>query len=297
MVDDRFVNRLGKYVEYITVCPEEQIGLGIPRDPIRIGKGEDGVRMIQPATGRDLTDEMARFTDEFLGGVDEADGFIMKNRSPSCGINDVKIYHRLDGTAGAERGKGFFGGSIREYFPGAAVEDEGRLKNFTIREHFLIKLFANARFREISEGKRMKDLTDFHASHKYLFLAYNEKAMRECGSIAANHQELPPEEVFRLYREKMAEILSERARYTSIINTLHHMFGGVSDQLSGDEKEFFLNSVEEYRDERIPLSAVTRLLQSYVIRFDNEYLKGQVFLDPYPDTLTAITDSGKGRSL
>ncbi|MDZ7860038.1 MAG: DUF523 and DUF1722 domain-containing protein [Candidatus Krumholzibacteriota bacterium] len=295
-IPDRFVERLGDYVDYITVCPEEEIDLGTPRDPVRIGRRGDEIRMVQPASGADYTDKMLNFVSTFLDGVESADGFLMKNRSPSCGINDVKIYQNLDKPTGAQRGKGLFGGSIADYFPEAAIEDEGRLRNFSIREHFLTKLFANTRFRKISNGVRMKDLVDFHSSHKYLFMAYNETAMRECGKIVANYEHFPAEEVFRLYREKMRDIFVERAKYTSIINTLYHIFGGVSDNLSGEEKKFFLDSAEQYRDERIPLSAILQLLKSYVIRFDNEYLKRQVFLNPYPEKLVEISDSGKGRS-
>lgn len=296
IIHDRFIEKLGEHVEFITVCPEEAIGLGTPRDPVRIGQSGEDVRMVQLATGKDFTGKMVDFAESFLKSIDHADGFIMKNRSPSCGINDVKIYHHLDEPTGSERGKGMFGGRLAEYFPGAAIEDEGRLKSFSIREQFLTTLFANARFREIRGEKKMKDLVDFHSSHKYVFLSYNEKAMRECGRIVANHEKFPEEDVFRLYRDKMNGIFSGQTRYTTIINTLYHIFGGISENLTAQEKEFFLNLMEEYRDERIPLSALVQLLKSYVVRFDNDYLKGQIFLDPYPNELMAITDSGKGRS-
>ena len=141
----------------------------------------------------------------------------------------------------------------------------------------------------------MKDLVKFHSNHKYLFLAYNEQAMRACGSIAANHEHNPVEQVFADYQEKMQKIMEEPARFTAIINTLHHIFGGISDNLASDEKQFFLNSVEEYRDERIPLSTLSHMLKSYAIRFNNDYLKQQVFLEPYPKALVNISDSVKGR--
>ncbi|HMA62535.1 MAG TPA: DUF1722 domain-containing protein [bacterium] len=295
-IPDDFVKKLEEFVDYTTVCPEEEIGLGTPRDPVRIGKKDDDIRMVQPTTEKDVTDKMKNFTEKFLNSVDEVDGFIMKNRSPSCGINDVKVYHHLDQPTGANRGKGLFGGSLEEKFPGAAIEDEGRLRNFRLREHFLTKLFTNARFRAISQKKKMKDLVKFHSNHKYLFLAYNEQAMRACGKIVANHEHKSVEKVFDDYGMKMQEIMTEPAKYTSIINTLHHIFGGVSDKLSSDEKQFFLNSVEEYRDERIPLSTLIHMLKSYAIRFDNQYLKDQVFLEPYPGDLIEIKDSGKGRN-
>ena len=295
-IPNDFVDKLGEFVDYTPVCPEEEIGLGTPRDPIRIGKKDDELRMVQPASGKDVTDQMQNFTAKYLSGLNSVDGFLMKNRSPSCGINDVKVYHHLDQPTGADRGGGFFGGQLEKYFPNAAIEDEGRLRNFRIRQHFLTKLFTNARFRNIARTQKMKDIVQFHSNHKYLFLSYNEEAMRDCGSIVANHEQNPAEQVFSDYRKRMKDILAKPPKYTAIINTLHHIFGGISDNLSKEEKEFFLNSVEEYRDERIPLSTLIHMLQSYAIRFDNDYLKNQVFLEPYPRELVEITDSGKGRN-
>jgi len=295
-IPDEFVEKLGEYVDYITVCPEEDIGLETPRDPIRIGTKNDELHMVQPASKNDITERMQNFVKNFFIDLEEVEGFIMKNRSPSCGISDVKIYHHLDEPTGSVRGKGFFGGKIRDYFSDAAIEDEGRLRNFSIREHFLTKLFTLARFRKIRKDNKIKNLVSFQAKHKYLFLAYNETAMRECGKIVANHDQKKPETVFEKYKEKLQEIFAKQAKYTSIINTLLHAFGGVSDKLSKDEKKFFLNSIEEYRDERIPLSVLIQLLKSYAIRFDNDYLKNQVFLEPYPKNLLEITDSGKGRN-
>jgi len=295
-IPDEFVQtKLIDHVNYLPVCPEEEIGLGTPRNPIRIGRKEGELRMVQPATGKDVTDKMRNFTEEFLGGLEDIDGFLMKNRSPSCGINDVKVYHHLDEPTGSDRGQGFFGGKLNDYFPLAAIEDEGRLNNFRIREHFLTKLFTKARFKELKKDKDIGALMDFHGKHKYLFLAYNEEAMREAGKIVANHEDYSIGEVYSKYEEKIKEILKNKAKYTAIINSLHHAFGGISDNLSSDEKEFFLNSVEEYRDERIPLSTVIHMLKSYALRFDNDYLKNQVLLEPYPKELMDITDSGKGR--
>ncbi|MBS3740918.1 MAG: DUF523 and DUF1722 domain-containing protein [Candidatus Cloacimonetes bacterium] len=295
-IPSHFVELLQDYVDYITVCPEEDIGLGTPRDPLRIGKRNEKLHMVQPATGDEVTEKMQKFTDDFLKKLDDVDGFIMKNRSPSCGINDVKIYHHLDEPTGSYRGKGFFGGQLKNYYPEAAIEDEGRLNNFKIREHFLTKLYSNARFRKINKKQQMKDLVKFHSQHKYLFLAYNEVAMREAGKIVANHEHKSEEEVFRSYKEKLQEILHKPPIYTANINMIQHAYGGISDKLSSREKKFFLRSIEEYRDERIPLSVLIQLLKSYAIRFDNEYLKNQIFLEPYPPDLMEITDSGKGRN-
>jgi uncharacterized protein YbgA (DUF1722 family)/uncharacterized protein YbbK (DUF523 family) len=296
IVNDRFIHLLKPFVEFITVCPEVEIGLGVPRSPIRIALRDDKKVLYQPATERLVTDQMVAFTDQFLTSLADVDGFILKNRSPSCGSGDVKIYQGFEKTAGSTRGSGFFGGEVLERFSGLAIEDEGRLKNFAIREHFLIKLFTLARLRKVRNEKTMKALVQFHSRHKLLFLAYHQAGYRQAGKTVANHEKLPIENVLERYEEQVKLILTKMPNYKSMINSLQHAFGGISDGLTKEEKIFFLNTIEEYRDERIPLSTVLHLLKGYALRFNNTYLLEQVFLQPYPVELMEITDSGKGRS-
>ncbi len=296
IVNDRFIHLLKPFVEFITVCPEVEIGLGVPRSPIRIALQNGQKVLYQPATEEIVTDQMVGFTDQFLSSLPDVDGFILKNRSPSCGTGDVKIYQGLDKSAMSTRGNGFFGGEVVERFCGLAIEDEGRLKNFAIREHFLIKLFVLTRLREVRHEKSMKALVEFHSRHKLLFLACHQSGYRQAGRIVANHEKRPLENVFEHYEEQVKLILTKLPNYRSMINSLQHAFGGISDGLTKEEKEFFLNTLEEYRDERIPLSTVLHLLKGYALRFNNTYLLEQVFLQPYPVELVEITDSGKGRS-
>jgi uncharacterized protein YbgA (DUF1722 family)/uncharacterized protein YbbK (DUF523 family) len=295
-INDRFIKKLSDFVEFVPVCPEVEIGLGIPRAPIRIAEVKGELFLYQPATEKIVTDDMQNFVKTFLGSLKDIDGFVLKNRSPSCGLSDVKIYQGLDKSASSKRGQGVFGSEVLQQFPYAAVEDEGRLKNFELREHFLIKLFTMARFREARAIGTMKELVAFQAHHKLLLLAYNETHFRNCGRIVANHEKLKPEAVYAQYQEELINVLQRKPRYTSIINTLYHAMGFVSDGLTKGEKNFLLNTIEEYRDERIPLSTVLHLIRSHAIRFNNAYVYDQVFMNPYPKELVEITDSGKGRN-
>jgi uncharacterized protein YbgA (DUF1722 family)/uncharacterized protein YbbK (DUF523 family) len=296
VIPDKFVDKIKPFVEFITVCPEVEIGLGTPREPIRIVQLEGKNTLYQPATEKFFTDEMVSFTEDYLNSLKEIDGFILKNRSPSCGPADVKIFQGFNKSAMPSKGPGFFGGAVKDKFPALAIEDEGRLKNFQIRENFITKLFTLARFRGIRLTKKMGDLVDFHSRHKLLLLSYNQTHYRNCGRIVANLEKLQVDHVFENYEKELAHIFKKMPRFTAIINTLQHAFGWISDGLSTEEKKYFLNSIEEYRDERIPLSAVVRLIHGAAIRFNNTYLQNQVFLNPYPTELIEITDSGKGRS-
>jgi uncharacterized protein YbgA (DUF1722 family)/uncharacterized protein YbbK (DUF523 family) len=297
VIDDPFVARLVPMCDVRTTCPEVEIGLGVPRDPVRVIEVDGELRLYQPATGADVTDSMRSFADGFLAGVGAVDGFVLKHRSPSCGTSSVKIYKGRNGEAPTTRGAGLFGAAVMERFPHTAVEDEGRLKNFTIREHFLTRVYASARFRRVAESHDPKALVDFQTRHKLLFMGYHQELARDLGRIVANHGHRPQEELYGRYRATLADVLAEPPRYTAMINALYHAFGGVSKSLSASEKRLFENTVEEYRDERVPLSVPLRLIESWAIRFDNQYLLSQVLLHPYPKELVEITDSGKGRSL
>jgi uncharacterized protein YbgA (DUF1722 family) len=156
-------------------------------------------------------------------------------------------------------------------------------------------LYTNTRFREARETGEMKTLVKFHTQHKYLFMAYNQAAYRDGGRIVANHEKLPVNKVFENYENNLVRIMAKAAKPAAIINAVHHLFGGFSKNLSKDEKQFFLNTVEEYRDERIPLTTVIHLLQSYAIRFDVKFVKDQVFMNPFPDELVNLSNSAKRR--
>jgi uncharacterized protein YbgA (DUF1722 family)/uncharacterized protein YbbK (DUF523 family) len=294
-IPDRFVDKLKPHVDFITVCPEVEIGLGIPRDPIRIVSSKGGKLLLQPATGRDITETMTSFVDTFLSSLKDIDGFILKYKSPSCGIKAVKIFPSMEANTPMQRGSGFFGEQVIERFSDLAVEDEGRLKNFKIREHFLTKLFTLARFREAKKAKTMRELVRFHTVHKFLLMAYNQKEMRQLGKITANPEKQSLDNVFADYESHLKQALKRAPRYTSNINVLMHSLGYFSKSLSAKEKAFFLEMLEKYRKEKIPLSAVTSIINSWIIRFGNEYLMDQTFFQPYPEDFVEITDSGKGR--
>jgi uncharacterized protein YbgA (DUF1722 family) len=252
-------------------------------------------RLIQPATKDDVTDKMESFTSSFLDSLDKIDGFILKSHSPSCGIKDVKVYAGAEKGMSVRKGKGFFARSVLERFSHLAIEDEGRLTNFRIREDFLTKAFTLARFRQVKESRSMRELVGFQTENKFLLMTYNQKEMRILGRIVANHEKKSKEEVFKNYEHHLWKAFSRPSRHTSNINVLMHALGGFSKKLSWDEKSFFLNTLEEYRDERIPLSVPLSILKSWAVRFQDNYLLEQSFIQPYPVQLMEITDSGKGR--
>lgn len=311
-----FVRHLEPFVRFVPVCPEVEIGLGVPRDPVRLvrsgegdpgsgrvpaggGDGEDAgggghVRMLQPATGRDVTAEMVGFARDFLDGLGPVDGFLLKNRSPSCGTGDVKVYAAAENAPPVGRGPGLFAREVLERFPDLAVENEGRLRNFRIREHFLTLLFALADLRRVESSGEMREMVGFHTRYKLVLMAYDQEAMRTLGRVVANPEDRAFGELVRRYREGFAEALSAPPRYTAMINVLEHAAGHFKEELSGQEKRFFQDSLRRYREGRVPVSAVTALVRSWAVRFSSDWLLRQTLFRPYPEELVTLSDSGKG---
>jgi uncharacterized protein YbgA (DUF1722 family)/uncharacterized protein YbbK (DUF523 family) len=295
VVPDAFVRRLMGQVMFCPVCPEMEIGLGVPRDPIRVVAAGGERRLVQPSTGRDVSDAMRQFAGAFLGALGEVDGFLLRARSPSCGIKDVKVYGAADAEVPSGKAAGFFGGAVLERFADRAVEDEGRLNSFAIREHFLSRLFTLADFRRAKAAGGMGDLVAFHGRTKWLLMAYSEAALRALGRIVANPARRPAAEVFAAYGPRLAKALARPPRPTAILNVLMHALGHVSDGLSAPEKAMFLGVLAKYRCAAVPLSAPAAILRAWGIRFQAANLLAQTFLEPYPESLLEITDSGKGR--
>lgn len=292
-----YLKKLDKYVEYHPVCPEVEIGLGVPRQTIRIvyDKENDRLRLVQPRTKKDLTQKMNDFSKSFLTQFDYVDGFIFKEGSPSCGNKDIKVYSGIEGQTIHKNGIGFFAKDALEIHAEAALETSGRLNNLKIREQFLTEIFLRARFREVKGNKRMKDLVKFHANNKYLFMAYNQNILKEMGKITANHDKNDIDDVLSKYEAKFNLILKEYPNFKSIINVLNHIFGYFKKNLSNSEKQFFLDIIEKYRNNKIPLSVPVHLLRSWIIEYDVDYLKEQSFINPFPEDLIDLTDSGKDR--
>lgn len=292
-IKDAFVARLAQHAELITLCPEEDIGLGTPRDPVRLVEIDRKVHMIQPASGNDVTETMQAYITATLGALDDIDAFLLKSRSPSCGPFQVKIYASHQKGSSAIKGVGMLPFRVRQRFPFAAIEDEGRLSNFHIREAFLMRIFALARLRGLLASPSAAAISTFHARHKLLLMCYHQEWMRRLGRIAANPELLPAPQLAAQYAQAFREAINRAPNQRNIINALYHGFGWVSEGLSPSEKRLFINAIEEYRDDRVTLATLQHLLKSYVARFEHAYLGSQYLLEPYPKALFDLSDSGR----
>ena len=195
IIKNPFINQLKDFIDFIVVCPEVEIGMGTPRDPIHVEKSGESFLLPQPNSGKEFSKRMNLFSDNFINSIKQVDGFLLKHASPSCGIESTKIYNNKSKIP-VGKGSGLFALKIIEKFPYHPKEEDKRLNNIFLREHFLISIFTIADYRHINS---FDSLYKYHAKHKYLFMSYNQTLMRKMGKIAANREGLDLEVVLNEY--------------------------------------------------------------------------------------------------
>lgn len=300
IISSPIVDRLKDYVDFIPFCMEMDMGLGVPRDPIRMVRTGEGARLMQPSTGLDVTDRAIVSAERFISSLEEVDGFILKSRSPSCGIRDVKIFPPGDKVAAINASEqGFFSREVMKKHADLAMEDEARLLNLRVGQHFLTKLFTLADLRSVHQEGDVHGLIEFQARHKLLLMYYNQSGMRAMGKIVANREGLDFQRLFESYSVHLCKVLSRPPRCNSANNVLMHAMGYFSEELKPEEKEAFLAQLDLYSKGKVPLTVPLGILKMWIVRYDEEYLKRQSFLYPFPEEFMEMmsNDACVGRDL
>lgn len=288
------VYQLKDFVDFIPVCPEVAIWLWTPRTPIRMINIEKDLRLREIWTERDLTDNMNKFSDDFLSKLENIDGAILKSRSPSCAIYDAKIHNWNSGLEKIKNLKsGFFTKAVFHYFPHIPKEDDGRVLNFRLREEFLTKIFLHARFREVYASNKISDFIDFQAQNKYLFMSYSQIELKKLWNILGSYDKTNFEKIKSEYQKIFHDMLWEKRTQKNMRNTFEHIFWYFKKYLSAGEKKYFLDTLEMFMEERIPTSVITHMLKTWVIAHNIEYVLQQSVLFPYPEELIELSDSWK----
>jgi uncharacterized protein YbgA (DUF1722 family)/uncharacterized protein YbbK (DUF523 family) len=284
---DRFLtDTLGKYVDYIPVCPEVECGLSIPRPSMRLEGNPDAPRLIVTSTREDLTERMETWAKIRVAELEKEDlcGYIFKSDSPSSGMERVKDYNEK--SMPVKNGVGMFAAMFMKHFPLLPVEDEGRLHDPGLRENFIERIFALKRWRETLSMKNFKkSLIDFHTKHKLLILAHSTKHYQMMGKLVAAQKNFSAKDIQKQYQELLLEALKIKATPAKHVNVLQHMMGYFKEQLSVDEKKELLELINNYRDGYIPLIVPVTLISHYVRKYDEPYLSQQVYLNPHPSEL------------
>ena len=282
-INNNFVRNLKKFVDFVPVCPEESIGLGTPRQPIRLVQINGKKSLYQPSSEKDLTKQMTNFIEKFVTSVDNLDGFIFKRDSPSCGISDVRLYHKLGKDSGYQKTSGIFSEGVSAQFPNLVKEDEKRLDNILIREHFLTRIFVLANLRESLNENSVDKLFEFYSKNMLLFLCHNEKLTAELGLLFRT------EDNFDIISKDLVniiyQIISSPVKKTPMINTFDYMFKHVKSKLSESEKSHYRSLINDFENDLITHSQISTLLYSWALRYDLKIILEQSIFDPFPKSL------------
>lgn len=283
--DSFLTDTLGPFVEWIPVCPEVEIGLGIPRDTLRLAGDEEAPRLVVQKTGEDLTARMRRFALAKTRDLEALGlhGYVLKRASPSCGLFRVRVYRESGMPSGG--GRGLYADELVRRFPALPVEEEGRLSDAAIRENFIERVFAAARWRAFLQAEpRPRDLVAFHAAQKFAILAHSPAHYAKLGRLVASAGSRTREKLGE-YGTLFMEALAVRATRARHANVLQHLAGFFKRQLDAPSRAELAELIQEYRGGLVPLVVPLTLVKHYVRNFDLTYLADQVYLSPHPKEL------------
>ncbi len=285
---DRFlVDILGHHVEWIPVCPEVEAGFGTPRESMRLVDDVATPSLITVRSKKDHTERMHRYTKTRLRELRSFNlsGYVFKKDSPSCGIRLVRVYDHQGGLLG--KGKGLFADAFQHAFPLTPIEEEGRLQDQNLREHFIERVFGYHRWQcQVLSGRLTRGaLVAFHTAHKYLLLAHSRQHYQQLGHLVANAKRLPTRQLTDTYGQVFMEALAVKTTVRKHMNVLQHIAGHFKGTLSAMARHELREALTDYHQGLVPLSVPVTLLRHYVRILDVSYLRDQVYFAPHPKEL------------
>jgi uncharacterized protein YbgA (DUF1722 family)/uncharacterized protein YbbK (DUF523 family) len=285
--DPFLTETLGPFVEWVPVCPEVEIGLGVPRDTIRLVGEAAAPRLVVERTGEDLTARMQRYARSRARELEALDlhGYALKRGSPSCGLFRVRVY---DGEGGAPRatGTGAFAQALVGQLPLLPVEEEGRLGDPAIRENFIERVFAMAQWRGfVSRRPKPGDLVAYHTAQKFAVLAHSPSHYASLGRLVAAAGGGRLGARLAEYGTLLIQALSVRATRAWHANVLQHLAGFFKRGLDGTERAELADVIHDYRRGLVPLVVSLTLIRHHVRRLSVAYLADQTYLSPHPNEL------------
>jgi uncharacterized protein YbgA (DUF1722 family)/uncharacterized protein YbbK (DUF523 family) len=284
---DRYItDTLGQFFEWVPVCPEVELGLGTPRETLRLVAGAPGPRLVFAKTQEDITERMRDWAGARLARLERLDlcGYILKSDSPSCGMERVRVY----GGNGMpnKTGTGIFARVLMERHPMLPVEEEGRLHDLGLRENFVERVFCYRRWRSlVADGVTRGKLVAFHAAHKLLLMAHSPKQLTELGRLVAAAKGAGRAELEATYGAQFMAALRTKATTRKHVNVLQHILGYFKRDLDAGDKAEALAVLGDYARGLVPLIVPLTLLQHHLRRRPVPYLADQVYLNPHPREL------------
>jgi uncharacterized protein YbgA (DUF1722 family)/uncharacterized protein YbbK (DUF523 family) len=281
---DRFLtDTVGQFVEWVPVCPEVECGMPIPRESMHLEGDPESPRLVTSRTHVDKTDQMLKWARRRARELEDEDlsGFIFKSRSPSSGMERVKVYDKSG--MPHQNGVGLWARAFMDHFPLLPVEEEGRLHDPMLRENFIERVFALKRYRDSMRPRRSrKALIGFQASHKLQLMAHAPSVQKEMGRLVARSKDVSTGELFAEYESLLMKALKLKATPGKNANVLQHALGYFKRDLESDEKREALEVIDSYRAGHVPLIVPATLMSHYIRKYDVTYLGEQSYFHPHP---------------
>lgn len=277
------VDVLGEHVDFLPLCPEMAIGMGSPRPTIRLVQGPTGL-IARCADGRDLTQALQNYGSQKSHELNGIAGYIFCAKSPSCGMERVKVYD-VEGKGNRKIGTGVFAAQFMANQPNLPVEEDGRLNDPLLRENFITRVYAFHDWLSlIHAGLSAAALIDFHSRYKFLVMAHNPVAYRELGQQLADlSQDI--DAIAQRYVTQLMRTLAQPITRRNHANVLQHIQGYLKNSLSSAERVELAKNIDKYRIGKLPLLAPITLIRHYLAVHPNDYMASQRYLQPHPDEL------------
>lgn len=278
--------QLIEHVQFVRVCPEVAIGLGTPREPIRLVGEVASPRAVGTVSGQDVSAKLHDYGTQMSEALKGISGYIFMHKSPSCGLHRVKVYHS-NGLPVPGGGRGLYAAAFCAANPDLPVEEEGRLHDPVLRENFLTRVYAYADWQHlVSQGMDCHTLTTFHARYKYLLLATNPEQYRALGKLLGGLDKHNLNELAPRYFSALMVALQKCATRGTHSNVLQHISGYLKQTLSAEEKQEMQQLIEQYRRGYVPLVVPLTLLKHHFLLHPDRYIAQQVYLQPHPENLS-----------
>jgi uncharacterized protein YbgA (DUF1722 family)/uncharacterized protein YbbK (DUF523 family) len=280
------VETFGQFVRWVPVCPEVELGLGTPREALRLVRRDEAVRMVNSRSGDDLSEPMRAWAAKRVEWLARQDlsGYVLKKDSPSCGMERVRVYdqHGMP----SKSGRGLFADVLMTRLPDLPVEEEGRLSDPRLRDNFVERVFAYHRLKAFFAGRwTVGGLVRFHTAHKLALLAHAQPAYAELGQLVASAKGTDRPALQSRYRVLFMAALSAMATPRKHANVLMHMAGYFKEALDTDSRQELLAAIEDYRNGLVPLVVPITLMRHHARRLGVSYLVEQIYLQPHPKEL------------
>lgn len=284
--DSFLTQTLGRYFQWISVCPEVEIGMSVPRENIRLVGTAGDPRLIGAKTGTDYTGRMRTYARERVEKLAQMElhAYILKKDSPSCGMERVRVYGPNE--IPTRDGVGMYARALMEKFPLMPIEEEGRLNDPRLRENFIERVFAYYRLREfLKSASRPSDLVKFHTRHKLTLMSHSPKHYRELGQLVARAGKSNFDAVLEEYAAQFMAGLKISATPRKHANVLYHVMGYFKKNLDSADRQEMAALIEQYRQEFLPLIVPVTLVKHHLRRHPVPWMEEQVYLNPYPGEL------------